>query len=260
MEYKGSNDDTPRSLTSPRDDRFYTPRTIARSNSTSNSDEWHSPRHESDFQTPRSYQTPRSLYEADRKEYHSVPVGSKESYDYASQAKQYYGNGNQGPGNADQPQPGSARFASHQRFSNTRRNYIAEEDEYNNDYDEVVPTAIDENDIEDIFSAARHGRIDEIESLLDKGVPVDVRDQFGNTILITACQNGNKRVAKCVLRRGADINARNFKGNTPLHYCYQCKIVERRFQISKRLFPLTLYSFISSFPIQTVMAILLASI
>jgi ankyrin repeat protein len=52
-------------------------------------------------------------------------------------------------------------------------------------------------------------------------MPVDVRDEYGSTLLIIACQNGNKRVAKQVLRRGADINCRNYKGNTPLHYCYQ---------------------------------------
>jgi ankyrin repeat protein len=49
---------------------------------------------------------------------------------------------------------------------------------------------------------------------------MNVRDEYGNTILVIACQNGNKRIAKAVLRRGADINARNYKGNTPLHYCY----------------------------------------
>ena len=52
------------------------------------------------------------------------------------------------------------------------------------------------------------------------GIPINVRDIYGNTLLTIACQNGNKRVAKAVLRRGADMNVRNFKGNTPLHYCY----------------------------------------
>ena len=51
-------------------------------------------------------------------------------------------------------------------------------------------------------------------------IPVDVKDIHGNTLLTIACQNGNKRVAKAVLRRGANINTRNLKGNTPLHYCY----------------------------------------
>ena len=80
--------------------------------------------------------------------------------------------------------------------------------------------AISEEDVSDLFSFARHGRVEEIERMLNRGVPVDVRDEWGNTLLTTACQNGNKRVAKAVLRRGANINARNAKGNTPLHYCF----------------------------------------
>ncbi len=49
---------------------------------------------------------------------------------------------------------------------------------------------------------------------------MDVRDNFGNTALIIACQNGHKRALKAVLRRGADPNAANARGNTALHYCH----------------------------------------
>ena len=71
-------------------------------------------------------------------------------------------------------------------------------------------------------------------------MPVNVRDQYGSTLLIIACQNGNKKIAKLILRRGnlhacmhlllcsvivsisagGNINAMNHKGNTPLHYCF----------------------------------------
>ena len=63
---------------------------------------------------------------------------------------------------------------------------------------ESIRQQVNEQDIEDIFSYARHSRCDDIERLLNRGVPVDVRDQFGNTLLIIACQNGNKKVAKTV--------------------------------------------------------------
>jgi ankyrin repeat protein len=79
---------------------------------------------------------------------------------------------------------------------------------------------ISDQDVEDIFSYGRHERYADIERLLDRGIPINVRDEYGNTLLTVACQNGSKRVAKIVLRRGADINSRNHKGNTPLHYCY----------------------------------------
>jgi ankyrin repeat protein len=81
--------------------------------------------------------------------------------------------------------------------------------------------SLSESDVEDIFSFARHERCADIERMLDRGIPINVRDEYGNTLLTIACQNGSKRVAKIVLRRGADINSRNHKGNTPLHYCFQ---------------------------------------
>ena len=77
-----------------------------------------------------------------------------------------------------------------------------------------------DEDIQAVLSAARHGRVQEVGAYLDQGVPVNIRDKFGNTILAIACQNGLKKMAKLALRRGADINSRNYKGNTPLHFCF----------------------------------------
>ena len=71
-------------------------------------------------------------------------------------------------------------------------------------------SAFDEEDVVNVFSFARHNRTKDLERLLDStGIPANVRDRHGNTILIVACQNGLKRIAKLALRRGADINARN---------------------------------------------------
>ena len=71
-----------------------------------------------------------------------------------------------------------------------------------------------------IFSRARHGRYHECERILKSDVDVDVRDEFGNTPLIVACQNGKKRLAKLFLRYKAGINNVNSHGNTSLHYCF----------------------------------------
>jgi ankyrin repeat protein len=89
--------------------------------------------------------------------------------------------------------------------------------------DSVSDSSYNDTDVTDIFSFARHGRCDDIIRSLSRGVPVDIRDDVGNTMLIVACQNGNKRVIKAVLRNGANVNIKNYKGNTPLHYCYHCK-------------------------------------
>lgn len=233
--------------TSPRDDRFYTPRSMARSDSTSNSDEWASPR----FETPRvltgrtssdgEFVTPRTprLIDADVKP--SIGLSQGRGAKYMS--------------NTDKPPLSNVRRHSSRdphyadskdSYGNSPRHYGSAGQHYENGYDykygeaedkkndeqyvsldmedEHIPfsgaSGITEKDVEDIFSYARHGRCPEIENLLSAGIPVDVKDMHGNTLLTIACQNGNKRVAKAVLRRGANINARNFKGNTPLHYCY----------------------------------------
>ncbi|RYH20322.1 ankyrin repeat domain-containing protein [archaeon] len=224
------DEDTPRSYTSPRDDRFFTPRTIARSNSTStngNSEDWQTPR----FGTEGEFQTPRSYLDTDRKDSARLGLplsqrsngsrGEAAHYDnnYAAQAKQYYASSydgyyqsNQYEAQAKRPSIPIGSSAKHSQESYEKPVAIDE-----------APSHISEQDVEDIFRFTRHGRVDEIEILLTKGVPVDIRDTYGNTLLIIACQNGNKRVAKALLRRGANINARNYKGNTPLHYCYHCK-------------------------------------
>jgi hypothetical protein len=293
--------DTPRSVGygSPRDDRFFTPRTAGRhslSSNSANSDEWLSPR----FETPRYGETPRSQfggtprsqtsedgdYETPRTfENERVKVDRREVYppvnrtgdsprnphlgaqgksldregregrdgrgDYAY-SKESYGDGGGGggyvhahnQGHNQSPGPSGRRAESKEeggstgstRYGSTRNGaghgdhgghgdkdgsaYVQSAQSVYEQLDPVLPAGLSSGDVEDVFSYARHGRVEEIESLFTKGLPVDVRDAYGNTVLVIACQNGNKRVAKGVLRRGANINARNFKGNTPLHYCY----------------------------------------
>ncbi len=78
-------------------------------------------------------------------------------------------------------------------------------------------------DLEYVMSACRHGKYGELEEALtgpDWTLPIDAKDAAGNTLLQVACQNGNKRIAKLALRRGADINAQNLNGQTVLHYCF----------------------------------------
>ena len=52
------------------------------------------------------------------------------------------------------------------------------------------------------------------------GDDIDCRDKRGNSMLIVAAQNGNKRIIKFLLRNGADINAANEVGNTALHFAH----------------------------------------
>lgn len=76
--------------------------------------------------------------------------------------------------------------------------------------------------IEAAFKHCRLGKYHEVELALQEGVQVDSR--FGpdnNTMLLACAQNGQKRIAKLLLRNGADMNAPNDKGDTAMHLCYK---------------------------------------
>jgi hypothetical protein len=68
--------------------------------------------------------------------------------------------------------------------------------------------------------AAKSNNISEMEDALEEDIPINTADQYGNTLLILAAQQGSKRMVKFLLRRSADINAQSVVGNTCLHYCY----------------------------------------
>ena len=70
--------------------------------------------------------------------------------------------------------------------------------------------------------AVKNHNLAELEQVLDaEGISVETRDQYGNTLFILACQQGNKKLSKFLLRRGANMNAQNNGGNTALHYLYE---------------------------------------
>lgn len=73
----------------------------------------------------------------------------------------------------------------------------------------------------EIFSFARHDRIDDLRKALVQGFSVSSRDENQNTLLHIAAQNGRKRVARICLQFGfTDLNAQNARGQTALHFCY----------------------------------------
>jgi ankyrin repeat protein len=72
-------------------------------------------------------------------------------------------------------------------------------------------------------SYCRHNNfnaLDEYIDNIDSFVSVTSKDQAGNTLLHIACQNGNKRIVKMLLRRGARLDEVNTSGFTSLHFCY----------------------------------------
>jgi len=78
----------------------------------------------------------------------------------------------------------------------------------------------DHNAWKSAFSKVRHGKKNDLVSMMDAGCPTDLKDATGNTLLNVAAQNGQKSIIKAMLRRGAALNTQNHNGQTPLHFCF----------------------------------------
>jgi ankyrin repeat protein len=57
-------------------------------------------------------------------------------------------------------------------------------------------------------------------------------DEFGNTMLSLACQNGNVKLCKYLVGKGANPNHQNKNGQTPAHFAIAYKF----FDLSTYLF------------------------
>jgi tetratricopeptide (TPR) repeat protein len=69
-----------------------------------------------------------------------------------------------------------------------------------------------------LLLAARLGDVTTIERLLNQGVAVDAIDpQTGQTPLHQAAERGQSAAVKVLVDHGADVNARDKSGDTPLH-------------------------------------------
>jgi ankyrin repeat protein len=92
-------------------------------------------------------------------------------------------------------------------------------------------------DLDTVFSQARNGRIKRLEESLNlgnlllistsihvtkinlnAGFHIDAEDERGNTLLLVAAQNSNRRLVEMLLIRGANVNHQNAEGNTALHF------------------------------------------
>ena len=69
---------------------------------------------------------------------------------------------------------------------------------------------------QDLPGAVQRGDLIEVARLLDSGADVNAKDQVGKTPLMKAAQAGSLEVVKLLLDRGADANAKDEYGNTAL--------------------------------------------
>lgn len=67
-----------------------------------------------------------------------------------------------------------------------------------------------------LLDGARGGDTALVTSAIDQGVPTNLTDEKGNTLLMLAAYHGHATLVEALLQRGADANRQNDRGQTPL--------------------------------------------
>lgn len=66
------------------------------------------------------------------------------------------------------------------------------------------------------FAAARAGAAQDLEALVSAGVPVNLCNEAGDTLIMLAAYHGHVTAVSALVRLGADANKANDKGQTPI--------------------------------------------
>ncbi|SCK50473.1 hypothetical protein H181DRAFT_04576 [Streptomyces sp. WMMB 714] len=67
-----------------------------------------------------------------------------------------------------------------------------------------------------IFQLARQGDTDTIAAYVDAGVPADLTNDKGDSLVMLAAYHGHAQAVRVLLDRGADPGKPNDKGQTPI--------------------------------------------
>jgi ankyrin repeat protein len=67
-----------------------------------------------------------------------------------------------------------------------------------------------------IFDMARNGDAATLAAYLDAGVPVNLTNTNGDTLVMLASYHGHEPAVAALIERGADVNRHNDRGQTPL--------------------------------------------
>jgi len=67
-----------------------------------------------------------------------------------------------------------------------------------------------------MFDLARAGETDRLAAYVAAGVPVNLTDAAGNTLLMLAAYHGHADLVRLLAERGADVDRVNDRGQSPL--------------------------------------------
>lgn len=70
--------------------------------------------------------------------------------------------------------------------------------------------------VNSMFNMARQGHEEDLLGLIDKGLPVDLANSRGDTLLILAAYNNHSSLVEHLLNRGAEVNLLNDRGQSAL--------------------------------------------
>jgi ankyrin repeat protein len=73
------------------------------------------------------------------------------------------------------------------------------------------------------YLAARGGHKEIVELVIANGADVNAKDEYGLTPLHNAAYKGHKEVVELVIAKGADVNAKGVEGWTPLDIAIELK-------------------------------------
>jgi ankyrin repeat protein len=67
-----------------------------------------------------------------------------------------------------------------------------------------------------VFGVARSGETETLAAYVDAGVPVDLTNEAGDTLLMLAAYHGHAATVRALVERGAEPGRPNDRGQTPL--------------------------------------------
>lgn len=82
-----------------------------------------------------------------------------------------------------------------------------------------IPAAMDAETLEFIlglFALVREGDTQQLGAMLAQGVPVNFRNEKGDSLIMLASYHGHLETSRLLLAAGADANVPNDQGQTPL--------------------------------------------
>lgn len=83
-----------------------------------------------------------------------------------------------------------------------------------------------------LFLAAETGNNDEIISSIEQGSSINITNEYGWTALHISIVNNNNKTSRLLMELGADVNAQDNLGRTPLHFA---TIYDHTYEISPLL-------------------------